>query len=177
MSFNLVETSPFVNVKLTNIGRRQLSLGKLTFSKAVLSDREIVYGIDRSGYYDIVNNYVLAPADFHPDIDPVNLDGSAAIALGTTEVVSAIQYITADTPSAGFFSGAPTQWTIEASKYKGRGTIAYTQTWNDIQVDITTSYSVQNGDLLFVPWVAPQYGATHMNGTNLIVSGSTANAL
>lgn len=177
MSFNLVETSPFINVKLTNIGRRQLSLGKLTFSKAVLSDREIVYGIDRTGYYDIINNYVLSPADFHPDIDPVNLDGSAAVNLGTAEVVSAIQYITADTPSAGFFSGAPNQWTIEGPKYKGRGTIAYNQTWNDIQVSITTSYSVQDGDLLFVPWVAPQYGATYMNGTNLIASGSPANAL
>lgn len=170
MSFNIPQTTPFIHIKLTNAGRRLLSLGNLTFNKAVISDREINYGIDHTGYYDITNNRVLAAADFYPDIDPLNLDGSNAVTLGPPEVASAKQYLTGDTPSAGFFSGSPTQWTLEVSKAKGTGTVAYTQTWNSTAVTIVSSYTAQIGDLIFIPWVPPQLGTNYMATNDLPVS-------
>ena len=69
MSFNLQEPTTFINIKLTDQGRRMLSLGALSFSKAVLSDREVDYSIDRTGDYIISNNRVLAPAEFYPEIE------------------------------------------------------------------------------------------------------------
>lgn len=180
MSFNLNRSTTFINVKLTDAGRRKLSLGQLSFKKAVLSDREINYGIDRTAFYDIVNNRVLAPADYHPDMNPFNLDGSTAITLQPENVVSAKQFYTADTPSTGFFSGAPDSWTIEASKYKGKGSIVYgSNTAGFVPTnEITISgYSPEVGDLMFVPWVPPQYGSTYMSASNAIPSGTPANAL
>ena len=41
MGYILNEPKTFINVKLTDVGRRQLSLGNLVFSTAVFSDREI----------------------------------------------------------------------------------------------------------------------------------------
>jgi len=43
MPFLPPESTTYINVKLTDAGRRLLSLGQLQFSKAVVSDREIDY--------------------------------------------------------------------------------------------------------------------------------------
>ncbi len=45
MSFLPKEPTTFINIKLTDTGRRLLSLGRLTYDKAALSDREINYEI------------------------------------------------------------------------------------------------------------------------------------
>ena len=70
------EPNTFINIKLTDAGRRLLSLGRLTFDKAALSDREINYGFNRQTIngYDIQNNRVIAPKDNHPTFS--NFDGS-----------------------------------------------------------------------------------------------------
>ena len=44
MSYIIKSTSPFVSVKLTQIGRQQLSMGKLNFSTWAIGDSEINYG-------------------------------------------------------------------------------------------------------------------------------------
>ena len=61
MSFLPKEPTTFINIKLTDAGRRLLSLGRLTFDKAALSDREMNYSVDRTGFYNIENNRVLSP--------------------------------------------------------------------------------------------------------------------
>ena len=66
MGYILNEPKTFINIKLTDVGRRQLSLGSLRFTSAVLSDREINYGIDRTEKYDISKNRILSPLDTHP---------------------------------------------------------------------------------------------------------------
>ena len=91
------EPTTFINIKLTDTGRRLLSLGRLTYDKAALSDREINYGFDRQvvGGYDIQNNRVLAPKDNHPTF--TNLDGSDYIPLGPARVHSVKQVASAQT--------------------------------------------------------------------------------
>lgn len=182
MSFNLSENTTYINVKLTDAGRRQLSLGRLNFKKAVLSDREVNYGIDRTGYYDILNNKVLSPVDFHPSIDPFNLDGTNAVDLSASNVVSAKQFYTADTTSAGFFSGSPNTWTLESSKYKAKGVTKYASNAGlntPTNTVVFTGYAPQVGDLALITWVPPQYGTTqpYMGYDNIIPSGSPANSL
>ena len=93
MPFLPPESTTYINVKLTDAGRRLLSLGQLQFSKAVVSDREIDYNIDRDrvnglSTYDILNNRVLAPVGDYPNIDPVNLDGTNPIELTNQTIQS-----------------------------------------------------------------------------------------
>ena len=105
MSFLPKEPTTFINIKLTDTGRRLLSLGRLTYDKAALSDREINYGIDRQPIngYDIQNNRVLAPADDNPTFS--NYDGTDYLTLGPSQVSSAKQIVTAYTNSVGMFTG------------------------------------------------------------------------
>lgn len=180
MSYNLNEPSTFINIKLSDHGRRMLSLGKLVFKKAVLSDREVDYGIDRTGYYNILSNRILSPADFHPDIESYNLDGSNAVNLTSQQVVSAKQFVTADTPSAGFFTGTTDAWAIEEAKALGKATVTYSSNntnWNSTTLTLNTGGSnrfPQSGELVYIPWPHPQSGFTW---TSLIPSGKPTVAL
>ena len=176
MSFNLQSDNTLIQIKLTDAGRRMLSLGKLAFKKAVLSDREIDYSVDRTGYYDILSNRILSPADYHPDIDSINLDGSNALTLSSQNVLSAKQFITGSTPSAGFFSGGTNAWVIESDKSLGSNTIAYaSQIFSSTTITFSSSSYVPNaGELLFVPWVAPQ-GSSFTSSE--IPSGTPVNCL
>ena len=178
MSFLQTEPTNFISIKLTDQGRRMLSLGGLNFSKAVLSDREIDYNIDRTGDYLISNNRVLAPAEFYPDIDPVNLDGTNAFTLGGQQVSSAKQFLTADTPSAGFFSGGTDAWYLMSSFAKGSTTIDYAAQgfWGTTGLTAnTSSYTPKTGDLAWIPWTHPKSGYTF--SSDLILSGKPTVAL
>lgn len=177
MSFNLQEPTTFINIKLTDQGRRMLSLGQLSFNKAVFSDREVDYNIDRTGDYLISRNRVLAPAEFYPDIDPVNLDGSLAFNLAGQQVTSAKQFLTSDTTSTGFFSGGTDAWYLIRSLAKGTTVIDYaTQNWNTTGLTATVStYTPQTGDLVWIPWPHPSSGYTFTS--DLIVSGKPTVAL
>lgn len=105
MSFLLqYPNTTFINVKLTDTGRRLLSEGRLTYSKVVYSDREIDYNIDRTGVYDILSNRVMAPKDDQPGLPPTNFDGTPAIDI-SANLFSGTFIVTADTFSRGFYSG------------------------------------------------------------------------
>ena len=53
MSFNAREPQTFINIKLTDIGRRMLSLGQLTFNQAVAATP-----LDR--YQQLIDPHTLA---------------------------------------------------------------------------------------------------------------------
>ena len=114
MSYLPNEPTTFINIKLTDDGRKLLSLGQLTFNKALLSDREINYGIDRTGGYDIgCCNRIIAPKDAAPTFaTPLSFDGSDAVPIS---VGSATQVITAQTQATGFFirTTTCTTWAID----------------------------------------------------------------
>src|ERR1700676_4010632 len=114
MSYLVKEPQTFLNIRLTDSGRRQLSLGQLTFASAVFSDREINYSIDRTNVYNILNNRIIAPKDFHPTFS--NFDGSPNVVLGQNQVTSAKQFATAHTLTAGFFTGATNTFAFDNTK-------------------------------------------------------------
>lgn len=187
MPFLPPESTTYINVKLTDAGRRLLSLGQLQFIKAVISDREIDYDVDRSnsgglGAYDILNNRILAPVGDYPNVDAVNLDGTDAIVLNIENLKSVKQFATAQTATYGMFSGFSNNWFIlnnnehnlaissDVSAGYGTDTITFASP--------SGSYTVKEGDNLYILWVDDNYPhASAINGTNLIYSGAPFNGL
>lgn len=158
MSFTIPQNEQLINIKLTDEGRHQLSLGNLRFSKMVLSDREIDYSIDYSNNYSIERNRILSPKDSQPNIDAINLDGSNAINLNRSNISSLKQFITGTTNDYGFFSGSPNSWSFLNSMQINRATLAYVgQSWGDNLLIYTGPYP-DPGDLIFCFWLPPQFG-------------------
>jgi len=81
MTFITKEPTNFLSIRLTNTGRRMLSLGRLNFSTAVLSDREIDYRFAVEEDYDHSCNRVLMTKDSAPGLDHMNFDGTSPLSL------------------------------------------------------------------------------------------------
>ncbi len=173
MGYILNEPKTFINIKLTDVGRRQLSLGNLRFVSAVFSDREINYGIDRTqDFYNIENNRILSPVDVEPNFS-INFDGTSAIPLQGNQIVSAKQFSTGTTDSYGFFSGTTNlsgNTLVDISKTLGVGTIDYSGTTIDggniitLNSSAINNYIPNSGELIFIPWEPIQNsGQTYMN--------------
>lgn len=181
MSYLPNEPTTFINIKLTDEGRRLLSLGQLTFDKALLSDREINYGIDRTGAYDIgCCNRIIAPKDVNPTFSaPNSFDGSAAVPLNIT---SAKQIITAATETTGFFTGSTNAWAIDSDEYLGSNTIDYSTYVPDGTSDVTlasggTGYFPTGGELVYIPWQPIQNSGTTYSADTMILSANPTNNL
>ena len=170
MGYILNEPKTFINVKLTDAGRRQLSLGSLNFTSAVLSDREINYGIDRTEKYDITNNRIISPVDTEPGFS-INFDSTNAIPLEGNQLVSAKQFATGATGSYGMFTGSTissASTAIDTTKLLGNfNTITYTTSPLSGGASVLLdnpggSYFPNAGDLVFIPWEPIQNsGATY----------------
>lgn len=181
MSYLPNEPTTFINIKLTDEGRRLLSLGQLTFDKGVLSDREINYGIDRTGSYDIdCSNRIIAPKDSAPTFSPINsFDGSSAF---TISIGSAKQNITAATQSVGFFTGNTNYWAIDIDKAFGSNTIDYSIYVPDGTSNVTlagggTAHFPEAGELMYIPWQPIQGSGITYSSSDVILSGNPTNTL
>jgi hypothetical protein len=179
MAYLPQEPQTFLNIKLTDDGRRLLSLGQLTFAKAIISDREINYGVDRVGGYDIsCSNRVLSPKDAHPILPLQNFDGTPPVPFSS--IGSAKQIVSAATSSTGFFTGSTQAWAFDINKAYGYSVITYSaDTPNgDTVIQMTGgTYFPKAGDLMFVPWEPVQNsGKTYQNNT-LLYSGNATVAL
>jgi hypothetical protein len=186
MSYNLSEPQTFINIKLTDYGRRQLSLGQLTFTSYVLSDKEVNYSIDRTGAYDILNNRILSPVDKQPSLS-VSLDGTSPLTLQAKYVSSARQFATASTESVGFFSGSSQNYYLDSTKPIGIDVLYYSANTNGGNFVTFSGITTPNvGDYVRIPWSSPYFDSTldynqpigELSGTPLnylfyrIISGS-----
>lgn len=181
MSYLPNEPTTFINIKLTDAGRQLLSLGQLTFNKALLSDREINYAIDRTGAYDIgCCNRVLAPKDSHPTFaNPVSYDGTDAFPI---TVGSATQIVTAQTESTGFFTGSTNAWAIDLDEYLGSNNIDYSTYVPDGTNVISlsgggTGYFPVGGEFVYIPWQPIQASGLTYDATTIVASGTPTNNL
>jgi len=157
MGYNLSEPNTFINIKLTDYGRRQLSLGQLTFNSYVLSDREVNYAIDRTGAYDILNNRILSPVDKQPSIS-ISLDGTSPLPLQGKYITSARQFATASTENVGFFSGTSQNYYLDYAKTIGVDVLYYSANTNGgkvIELSGLTTPSI--GDYVRIPWSSPYF--------------------
>jgi hypothetical protein len=172
------EPQTFINIKLTDEGRKLLSLGQLTFATAVLSDREIKYNIDITNQYDIsCSNRILAPKDAQPFIN-VNFDGSAPVPLAT--VGSLKQIITADTTTTGFFTGSTDNWGIYTPRSLGYSVIsysAYTPNGTNVVQMSGGTYFPKEGNLVYIPWQTIQGSGNSYSTSSLLLSASPSVSL
>jgi hypothetical protein len=168
MSFLVQEPTTFVNIKLTDTGRRLLSLGQLTYKKAVFSDREIDYSIDRSGQYSILLNRVMAPKDDQPRLPPFHFDGTPATPL-LSQLLGGVHSVTATCQSMGFYSGGTSvtgdtipsvnDYVISGTQRLGLGnTNAGNFDGTNVAAITSSSYSPGPGNLAFVVFSNPSGG-------------------
>lgn len=174
------EPSTFINIKLTDTGRRLLSLGALRFEKAAFSDREIDYSIARTGQFNMGNSRVLAPKDDEPTF--ANLDGSDFITLGGQQVSSVKQNATAFTQSVGFFSGSTNAYAYDPLDQIGKVRISYSAATGSASGGTSIGYETSSatpeaGMLLYVPWEPIlNSGKTYVDDT-IIASANPTNNL
>lgn len=165
MSFNKQESSVLVNVKLTDTGRRLLSLGQLSYSKAVISDREIDYNIDPTDLYSVTLNRIISPKDDHPILPFVNFDGSQAIDLGQN-LFGGTFVSSAYCPSTGFFSASTdTGTTLNVNDYEPNAEFVLAEdevSASDLNgtnvVGVSSSYFPRAGDLALFVFNNPSSG-------------------
>lgn len=159
MSFNKQETSILVNVKLTDVGRRSLSLGRLNYAKAVVSDREVDYDVDRNSVYAIHSNRIISPKDDNPKLSPFNFDGSPAFTLTNNNLFGGVLSSTFQHPSNGFFPiGIDTGTTLSTSDYEPDSSFILDEdsvSASDLDgtnvASLSSSYYPRSGDLaLFI---------------------------
>jgi len=175
MAFLQQEPTTFISVKLTNKGRKELALGRLNFSQAVVSDREINYEFNRrypdtpyfanlnppaTEMFNICKSRVMEPHDNQPALPTLNFDGTNALDL-TSKVFVTKQIATAQTSSVGFWSATTADsatvndYILHPSRYirSGQtttGLISGPATWSS-----STEVMLGGGNLLLLRYSAP----------------------
>jgi hypothetical protein len=177
MSYIINSTSPFVSIKLTEIGRQQLALGQLNFSFYGIGDSEINYGREaivdaNTGVPSLsASTRILRPFDQQPNlkyfITPSNdLTPYRPLTDGNKHVIKAI--VNNQAEERGFFnSSGGIYTTLTGSTYT-----PYVQTLSNIKLtggtkldlSATTAFSV--GDLILLK-------VTNTNLGNISVVEST----
>lgn len=152
MSFIVQEPSTFLNIKLTDHGRAAASAGNLRVDGVLVLDREIDYSIDNGNNYDILNNRILDIPHYYPDTTLSNFDNSSIFNeqdfTYTTEKIA----ITSTTSSSSV-----------STQRRGTATLSYgsnSGNWGKNQITFGAA-SLQVGDIVFVPWVSPEYTGSY----------------
>ena len=171
------EPLTYINIKLTDAGRKKLSLGKLNFTSVVFSDSETNYAIDRTNKYSIdCSNRILSPIDVQPGLFK-SYDGSDPVPVHS--VGSATQLVTAMTQSVGFFSGETNNWSINENYLLGKSIISYSSQTPDGSSSIKMTggtYFPSGNELMFVVWNTIQNsGSTYSDNIILSANPSVSN--
>lgn len=151
MSFLEKEPKTYINIKFTDQGRKLLSLGQVTFSKAILLDRETDYNIDDNvnlSPYNIEDNKILAPVDNHPTAPPFNLDGTDAHDLTGKDITSHRNISSATTETAGFFEGGWNNFSIRNFDINNQDVRNHSLGYSKIHYSAT---SIQGEDYITIP--------------------------
>jgi hypothetical protein len=100
MGYIIKKSESLVNVKLTDKGRENLSLGQLQFTNCSLSDGEMVYTDENSSLLNI-----LRPADNQPAATYMIPSESTNYIVPITSIVSFPQIVYSAAKDRGFFTG------------------------------------------------------------------------
>ena len=161
MSYIIKSSSPFVSVKLTQIGRQQLSMGKLNFSSWAIGDSEINYGresIVDANPTDVTlsaTSMVLRPFDQQPNIKTFitpnnNANPFQTIDSSVINVVKAI--VNNKATDRGFFSQSGSVFTTLSSDTF----TSYSEVVAGSEIDgtnlltVTTTTGITIGDLVLI---------------------------
>lgn len=123
MSYIIKSTSPFVSIKLTEVGRENLAKGQLNFSYWAIGDSEINYGreaiVDANQTNPILSgsSKIMRPFDRQPNlksyITTSNRENLNTINSSNINVVKAV--VNNEATERGFFSGSALNYTTLSS--------------------------------------------------------------
>lgn len=161
MSYIIKSTSPFVSVKLTQIGRQQLSMGKLNFSTWAIGDSEINYGresIVDANPTDVTlsaTSMVLRPFDQQPNIKTFitpsnNSNPYQTIDSSVINVVKAVVNNAAET--RGFFSQSGNVFTtLSSDTYTIHNQVVSNSSINGTNIlTLATTTGMTIGDMVLI---------------------------
>jgi len=151
MSYIIKNTSGLINTRLTDVGRRNISLGSFNISYFQIGDSEVNYTAVPN--YNQTNNNILMPA-FNAQNDtgapqsnkqnikyPYYVAGNSGNTYGLPFLDSQVQSVYNSAGVKGFFTGDTNAWTAQTSS-------AYTITSN-YWVDMTTLTGQTSIDIEF----------------------------
>lgn len=174
MSFLPKSDSIFIHGKLTDQGRRQLSLGNLRFSKAVLLDREIDYSIEENGQFSLESTNILSPKDDQPLSTLLNYDLTNSIPINNSVFVGN-HWFSSSTNNLGVFSSSTSQPTISDYFLNESISVATASTdssnfdgTNVVSLDSST-YTPSAGDLAYIQFSHPNGPTPDMSSNSPFV--------
>lgn len=179
MSYIIKNNGAFVNIKLTDTGRRKLAQGQLNFSAWSIGDSEINY--DRE---DLVDTYtsdpelsastrVVRPMDLQPNIKTfITKDGTTALNTFTSGQISTIKAIVNNKATErGFFSGDTTHsvfLTQTGSTYmKAYGTVNSSSIMGGTSLVIGTGHTYSVGDFILLKLTNDTLGNLTLNDNTI----------
>jgi hypothetical protein len=184
MSYNPNRSDNYVNLKLTDLGRRQATQGQLNFREAVFSDREVNYAFRRNfGTTEDINrttgeriensinffdsNRVLAPAADQSKPPIRNYDLTNPYLLGSSEIQNITNIQTAMTENLGMFTplntGATSKiydadYIVNEDLYILSGQIMSDYLGASSFSDITSPTPIGVGDLINITFQQKHFG-------------------
>ena len=180
MSYIIKSTSPFVSIKLTEVGRQQLALGQLNFTSWAIGDSEINYNREEivdANQSDITlsaSSRILRPFDEQPNIKTYITPANSttpfqAINSGNINVVKAV--VNNAATERGFFSvSGSTYITLTGATYTPYTQIINTNSLTGgttLAVSSTASFNV--GDFVLIKLGNNTFGSvTPNNNTSAI---------
>jgi hypothetical protein len=173
MSYIINNSGAFVNIKLTDTGRKKLAEGKLNFTAWGIGDSELNYNRE-----DIVDNnqddaqlsgssVILRPVDKQPNITSfISIDGSTPTNPLTAAQVSTLKAIVNNkAEERGFFSGNTTN--LGSDYIVDYGCINNSVITGGTVLNLGTGYTYSEGDYILLKFTNDTVGSTPVNDNTL----------
>ncbi len=158
MSYIIKSTSPYVNIKLTQVGRSMLAQGQLNFSNFSIGDSELNYGreevVDANPSDPTLSatSRVFKPADQQPNFASYITDSSGNHIFPMTQAnINVVQAIVNNQAAErGFFTGSSSAYTsLTSTTYvKAVTTISNTSLTGSSLISLPLGTNVSVGDII-----------------------------
>ncbi len=178
MSYIINNSSAFLNIKLTDIGRRRLAEGKLNFSAWGIGDSELNYTRE-----EIVDNYqtdpqlsgvskILRPADKQPNIVSfISIDGSTPLTpLNAGQISTLKSIVTNKADERGFFSANTTHTefkTLLDGYSIDYGCLNNSYISGGTTLELGSGYTYNVGDYILLKYTNDTLGSQSISGNTI----------
>lgn len=173
-------TNPFINIKLTEYGRRKLASGQLSYAYYAFGDSEVDYKVNYNNLipFDITTDSILSPVDQFPKIKSIltpSISGNPSLtplqSVGGNPVNFRVKEIESKNvaPTRGFFSGTTAYTMYTSTDYMWNyGTASKNTFTGGTSINVTlgsTGYTNLGRGYLLVSYTAPNFtGSTESIG-------------
>jgi hypothetical protein len=173
MSYIINNSGAFVNIKLTDTGRKKLAEGKLNFTAWGIGDSELNYNReeivdDNQGDAQLsASSVILRPVDKQPNITSfISVDGSTPTNPLTAAQVSTLKAIVNNkAEERGFFSGSTTN--LGSDYIIDYGCINNSTITGGTILNLGTGYTYSEGDYILLKFTNDTVGSVPVSDNTL----------